>query len=114
MYISSFLFLCLTIYLAYLYSKKKESDDKLNELQKMIALLQEQIQIMNVVDRRIYKLQQTGIKIVPMNLEKKNDEAVREEFRSILSKAYFLGWYKLPEKIREEIHSIREQSEHIS
>jgi len=109
MYISLFLLIFAVVYIIYLHGKIKE----LRELQKTIALLQEQILLLEGIEKRINKLEKAGISIMELENEEGDDKNGKmEKFRKILSRAYFSGWYQLSRAQREKIHSIREEVEH--
>lgn len=109
MYISSFLLIFAIVYIIYLHGKNKE----LKELQKTIALLQEQILLLEGIKKRISRLEKAGITITELGNEEGDDkDGKMEKFIKILSRAYFSGWYQLSQAQREKIHSIREEVEH--
>ncbi len=109
MYISAFLLICAIVYIIYLHGKNKE----LRELQKTIALLQEQILLLDGIRKRINNLEKSGISIKGLeNKDGDEDDGKIEKIIKILSRAYFSGWYQLSGEQRDKIHSIREEVEH--
>lgn len=108
MYISLFLLICAVVYIIHLHGKKEE----LRELQKTIALLQEQILLLAGIERRIDKLEKVGISITGLGSEHGDSkDEKKEKFKKILSRAYFSGWYQLSSAQREKLHSTREEVE---
>jgi len=112
MYIPIFLLICALVYVFYLRKKEKE----LIELQKTIALLQEQILLFETIRRRIYKLEKVGIPIKGLkelensNEDRQKNENDKEGF-TVLSLAYFKGFAQLSEEVKKEIHATREKVE---
>jgi hypothetical protein len=112
MYISTFLLICALVYIFYLRKKEKE----LIELQKTIALLQEQILLFETISRRVSKLEKTGVSIKGLRELEDSDEDIQEnkddkEGLTVLSLAYFKGFSQLTEGIKKEIHTTREKIE---
>ncbi|MBU4016184.1 hypothetical protein KJ980_08550 [Patescibacteria group bacterium] len=105
MYIIIFLLLFAVGYIFYLRKQVNE----LSNLQKTIALLQEQTLLFEGIGKRIEKLEKEGISIiVPANYDVKGVEDKGKRLIKILSQAYFKGWYKFSMEQRKEIHSNRE------
>lgn len=108
MYISLFLLICAVVYIFYLRGKKKELD----ELQTTIALLQEQILLVDVVRKRINKLEEKGLEIRGLENEEDWDDGNSEKrIIEILLHAYHKGFYQLSNETKKEIHTTREKVE---
>jgi type II secretory pathway component PulJ len=118
MYISSILLVGTIVYIFYLHKKKKELAGKkreLNELQKTIALLQEQILLVDAVRKRMDKLKKEGLGL--KGLENWDDDEDgessddKEKIIEVLLHAYHEGFYQLSDETKKEIHATREKVE---